>query len=254
MIIIIRFIAIFLGLIGILNSKRTLKISNGNLGTYLPSIIGIMLIIFGIFKPQIDKLCQLNIVFYILINSIYFIFSIFLITFILCTAFLHFKGEKKPPSNCDAVIVLGAGLNGYRVSKSLAYRLDKAFEYATENKNCVIVVSGGQGKDEYRTESSAMKEYLINMGIKKDRILEEDKSTRTVENFKFSKDILDNYFKKHYSVVFVTNDFHIFRAGLIAKKFGITAYGLGSKSYKKLLFNFYLREYFSIIKFFIVDR
>lgn len=252
---IFRIIILVIGTIGVINSFTTLMVSNGNLGTYLPAIIGFIFIGFSIFKPSIDKFVSQNIIFLYIRNIIYFGFIFFIITFIACTIFLHTRGTEEPPKNCDAIIVLGAGLNRSRVSTSLAYRLDKAFEYANENKNSIIIVSGGQGKGEERTESSAMKEYLINKGISEERIYEENKSTNTVENFTFSKNILDKIFNgNNYKTVYVTNDFHIFRAGLIAKKCGFTAYGLGAQSYKPLIFNFYIREYFSIIKFFIFDR
>lgn len=252
---IFRLILLIIGTLGVINSFTTLMVSNGNLGTYLPAIIGFILIGFSILKPLIDKLVYQSIILLYIRNIIYFGFIFFMITFIACTVFLHTRGTQEPPKNCDAVIVLGAGLNGSRVSTSLAYRLDTAFEYANENQNSIIVVSGGQGKGEERTESSAMKEYLINKGISKNRIYEENKSTNTIENFSFSKNILDEIFNGNdYKTVYVTNDFHIFRAGLIAKKCGFTAYGLGAPSYKPLIFNFYIREYFSIIKFFIFDR
>ena len=252
--IIIRLLCLAVGAIGIINTFTTLIVSNGNLGTYLPGIMGFILIFFSFLKPKIDILTSTGILktFKIIL---YCGFLFFIISFTICTLFLHYRGTKNPPDNCDAVIVLGAGLNGSRVSKSLAYRLDTAFEYAKNNSDCIIVVSGGQGRGEDRTESSAMKEYLINKGISEERIIEENKSTITLENFEFSKNILDEYFKdKEYTTVYVTNDFHVFRAGLTAKKCGLNSYGLGAPSYKPLLFNFYIREYFSIIKFFVFDR
>ena len=50
-----------------------------------------------------------------------------------------------------------------------------------------MVVSGGKGSGEKITEAKAMKDYLIKNGIDKNRIIEEDKSTNTYENFKYSR-------------------------------------------------------------------
>ena len=99
-----------------------------------------------------------------------------------------------------------------------------------------------------------MKNYLTENGIDEKYILMEDKSSRTVENFEFSKDILDKYFNKEYTVIYVTNGFHIFRAGMIAEKTGLNAYGLSSESVLWLEPTNYIREYFSLIKYFLLDN
>ena len=99
-----------------------------------------------------------------------------------------------------------------------------------------------------------MKKYLVSVGVPEEAIIEEDKSSRTVENFQFSKKILDDIFvTKDYEVVYTTNGFHIFRAGLIAKQEGLNAHGLNAESVSFLAPTQYLREYFSILKFLALD-
>ena len=88
------------------------------------------------------------------------------------------------------MIVLGAGLRKDKPSMLLRYRLDKAYEYAVEHPDLLIVTSGGQGRDEWVPEGQAMRDYLIEKGLPADRVLAENKSTSTEENFAFSLDIL----------------------------------------------------------------
>lgn len=55
--------------------------------------------------------------------------------------------EAKEIEKLDYVIVLGAGINGYKVGKTLKYRLDESIKYYNLNKDRNIIVSGGLGKD-----------------------------------------------------------------------------------------------------------
>ncbi|MBQ7264645.1 MAG: YdcF family protein [Firmicutes bacterium] len=119
----------------------------------------------------------------------------------------------------DALIVLGCAVIGENVSKPLKYRLDAACKWHEENPSGLIVVSGGKGPQEDITEAFAMKKYLLAAGVDENVIITEEKATSTDENFKFSKEILDEYFKRDYSVAFATNDFHCYRARLLGKKY-----------------------------------
>lgn len=120
----------------------------------------------------------------------------------------------------DAVIVLGAGLRGENVSRSLKCRLDAAVAYHAKNPDAVIVVSGGQGENEDIPESLAMKRYLVAAGVPENLIIEESLSTSTRENFAFSKSILDERFGGDFCVAFITNDYHVPRAGFLASDAG----------------------------------
>ena len=52
-----------------------------------------------------------------------------------------------------------------------------------------IILAGGQGDNETIPESEGMKNYLIQNGISKDRIIEENTSRNTIQNFENSKKI-----------------------------------------------------------------
>ena len=106
-------------------------------------------------------------------------------------------------------------IRGDRITRSLKRRLDSAYDYACINTECKIIVSGGQGRGENKTEALAMYEYLCERGIDSDRIIMEDKSTDTNENMKYSVQYISDFSSP---VGIATNNFHIFRSKLLAKE------------------------------------
>lgn len=152
--------------------------------------------------------------------------------------------------NLDYVIVLGSGLIGDKVPPLLKSRLDKGIEIYSQQlskgNHTKIVVSGGQGSDELVPEAVAMKKYLVSQGIPELDILVEDKSTTTYENMKFSKNIMNNI-SKNYSCIFVSNNYHVFRASIYARKAGLKANGVGAPTAFYFLPSALIREYIAII-------
>ena len=53
----------------------------------------------------------------------------------------------------DYLIVLGAQVKKDGPSRTLRLRLDKAAEYARQNPETILVLSGGQGRDELVSEA-----------------------------------------------------------------------------------------------------
>lgn len=156
------------------------------------------------------------------------------------------KMNAKPADDAEYVIVLGAQVRGSKITKSLAKRLDAAYEYGCENTTCKIIVSGGQGVGEDLPEAEAMKKYLIEKGIDENRIIEENKSTTTKENLVFSMKIINDF---DASVVIITNNFHVFRATRLAKKIGYTNISAkAAKSDNHLIINYMVRESLAMVK------
>ncbi|MBR2027917.1 MAG: YdcF family protein [Oscillospiraceae bacterium] len=131
----------------------------------------------------------------------------------------------------DIVIVLGAGVTNGKVSKVLQNRLDACIDYYHKNSSIHIVVAGGPTRLKDGTEADAMAKYLAGHGVPQDIIILEDKSQSTLENYKFTKQILESRNICHNSIVFVTNDFHIYRAKKYAEYCGFeTAHALSTKT------------------------
>ncbi|MCX7709401.1 MAG: YdcF family protein [Clostridia bacterium] len=165
---------------------------------------------------------------------------------------IAYYGSNSKPVQSEAMIVLGCQIWGTSPSWSLEYRLKKALELYQQGYAKTIIVSGGQGKDEAATESSVMKNWLIQQGIASDCIFEESKSTSTYENLQFSKEILEN--QKLNSAIIVSNDFHIFRSLSLAKRLGIEASGAPAPTVPHLKFYYNCREIISVIKSYFFDK
>lgn len=159
---------------------------------------------------------------------------------------------NKPKLNQDFIIVLGAGLlDGKRVSRLLANRIDKALTFYQRQKSQTtapkIIMSGGKGDDEHLSEAEAMGTYAVENGLDPADLLLEDQSRDTTQNMLFSKKIIDRAELVHPKVIFTSNNFHIFRASLDALHAGLKADGLGAKTAFYYLPNAYLREFAAIL-------
>ncbi|MDL2248493.1 YdcF family protein, partial [Tyzzerella sp. OttesenSCG-928-J15] len=216
------------------------------LGSYLTGAAGLCLIIANLFFNKFEEITKDGIgkkIKYVIYGCVAF----GAITFLGMCGAIFLSSTNMPESGREAVVVLGAGLRGSEVSLTLGSRLKKAAEYLEENPDTVVIVSGGQGPGETVTEAFAMKNYLMAIGIDESRILTEDKSTSTYENFNFSKTILDEHFgSDEYKIVYVTNDFHCPRAGIYAKRAGFDGECLASETPPYLIPSNYSREYLAL--------
>lgn len=163
----------------------------------------------------------------------------------------------------DYVIVLGAKVKpDGSLSKTLKLRLDKAMEYVRENPETVLVLSGAKGDAEPCSEAEAMETYLLEQGADVAHLLKEEQSFSTVENLAYSKILIEKRenllwqepeqrteAKREPRIGIITSNFHLCRAGMIAKKqdYG-TVYGIASEADKVLLVHFSLRDGIAILK------
>lgn len=137
-----------------------------------------------------------------------------LILYVMSAGFLYLNGTFVTATGTeDAVIILGAGLDGEEPNTILKERLDLACQYIRDKPDALIIASGGQGADEAISEGEAMKRYLTRMGVDPECIIVEGKSTTTEENFAFSKALVPDAKK----IVYITSDYHCFRAGIYAQ-------------------------------------
>lgn len=147
----------------------------------------------------------------------------------------------------DYIIVLGARVKGETPSLALQHRLDKAYAYMEKHPDVICILSGGQGKGEQITEAVAMKRYLLKKGVLESRLILEEESTNTRENLTNSFQIIDKN-DVDANVIVITSRFHIFRSKIIANELGKKVSGIGSDTLVFLIPNYYLREFFAVIK------
>ena len=157
----------------------------------------------------------------------------------------------------DAVIVLGAGVNGTEPSLSLRTRLDAALDYLERWPEIPVILTGGQGYGEEITEAACMYAYLTEHGVDPQRLILEEHAGNTSENFFLSWEKLEQVGvdPAQATVAVVTNDFHIARARLIAQKqgYGHTVGVPAPLPWLHLEVNYFLREAFAMVKSLVFD-
>lgn len=180
------------------------------------------------------------------------------ILFLITEGVILWKMRQKPERNAKYLIVLGAHVNGKKITNSLMRRLDAAYTYLCENPKTQVIVSGGQGKGEAISEAEAMAENLLERGVEAERIILEDQSTTTVENLRFSGKLISAVEPdgvKDAAVVLVTNNFHICRALMIGKRVGyLKLSGLAASSNPVLQLNYLMRECFAVIWYYLLKN
>lgn len=154
----------------------------------------------------------------------------------------------------SAIVVLGSGTPGGKVSPVLAARLDVALQQAARHPQAVVVVSGGVDLGETRSEARIMGDYLRAAGLPASRIVQEEKSSSTEQNLLFSKPLLaQRGVSPTQPVQLVTSDFHTLRARWIAERAGYGQVSLaGAPTPLYVRYNAWLREYFAVLSGFVL--
>lgn len=169
--------------------------------------------------------------------------AIFYMPFVIRDAY------KKYDDDCEYLMILGTVVVGAdEPSKQLTERMERALTYLNLHKHAKAVCCGGCFRKEQKiSEAEIIKRFLVNNGIDENRILLEDKSTTTYENFNFALKIIENDSGKTVNdtkIAFLTNDYHVFRSGVIAKQMGIKIVRKVSAASEREILKRYLREYF----------
>ncbi|MCI9228559.1 MAG: YdcF family protein [Dorea sp.] len=150
------------------------------------------------------------------------------------------------------LIVLGAQVDGKRITDSLRRRLDRAIRYLLAYPATQVIVSGGMGKGEAAPEAEIMGEYLLEHGIGEERILREGRSRTTKENLEFSRAYIEDLGDP---VGIVSNNFHLYRAICYAKREGyLRPCPVAADCHPLLFLNYVVREFFAVWKMWILCR
>lgn len=217
-------------------------------------VVGLIMIVYYF---SVKKLIQFS-WFKKIIKPLKIILSVGIIIFVIVEGMIIMY-PKKSVEKSDYILILGAGIRGENLTTTLRDRLNAAIKYMDEtNFKGNIIVSGGQGPGESITEAEAMKRYLVEEGINNNKIILENKSTNTFENFKYTKEKIKDLEESDISnadVTVVTTDFHVLRSNIIAKRNGyenIKFYSSNTKWY--LVPSMYAREFFAFFKSLVFDR
>lgn len=158
----------------------------------------------------------------------------------------------EPDPDKDFIIILGCGIRKDGTpSPLLRGRIDRALAFAEKQKALtgkepIFVTSGGRGPDEPCSESAAMKGYLLRQGVPEERIVEEDRSTSTFENMKFSKEKIWAI-DPNGKIAYATTNYHVFRGGLYGRRVKMRAVGMGAKTKWYFWPNAAVREFVGLL-------
>ncbi|MCH4169877.1 MAG: YdcF family protein [Lactobacillus sp.] len=245
---------LFMAFLLLWNARIVWKREAHTLGNSLTLVLGLGLLalwLVNIFAPQrflpewVNTLLAIFpfIVFYVLASFYNYLTTLVLYQF------------NHPRLNQDYIIVLGAGLlHGNQVSPLLASRINRAITFYDKQRQKgktppKLVFSGGQGGDESKSEGAAMQAFAIAQGIPAQDTLAEVQSKNTLENMRFSKNVIQQDAQKpaaDCNIIFATNNYHTFRAGMYARQAGLKADGIGSRTSKYFLPNAVIREYLAV--------
>lgn len=151
--------------------------------------------------------------------------------------------HPKLPDRVDAVVVLGAAI----YSPTLYYRTLTAVDLINAHKSDVVVLSGGKKLDSDISEAQYMKKIIGLHSDVKPRLILEDQSHTTYENIQNVRRLIPDA----RSIILVSDEFHIARAVLLAKRAGFndvywSSPDPGHFDRDNLEF-YYFREFFALL-------
>lgn len=159
----------------------------------------------------------------------------------------------------QVMVILGCQVKPWGPSVLLQDRLDKALDYLEDHPDLTIVVSGGQGPDEPVSEAQCMYDYLTEHGVDEAQILLEDQSHNTVENLRYTVDLLaEAGYDTTADMVVVSNGFHLTRVRMLWSRVCGGDYNLSTlaapSSHVPSRLKMYIREPLALVKSFVFDR
>lgn len=243
----VRWTLVLLGILLAINGIVMTAISNFTTGIVALWLLAMLLVGVGLWWDAIQKITGHGVM-----RAIkYAVLAGVLFTLGLCI-FIGIYGQADTVDQTeDVILVLGCGVKGSVPTRPLVERLETAIQAYNDNPDAYILVSGGQGPQEDVSEADAMEAYLLQKGISPEKIIKESRSTSTSENYKYSKELLDERFSS-YTLVVITNDFHIYRAKQLARLAGLEVHTMHAKTPLSGAAMMYIREVLAILKLWIL--
>jgi len=170
---------------------------------------------------------------------------------VLYGSYDHIEGEP------EIMVVLGCMVYPWGPSILLQDRLDEALDYWEAHPEMTVVVSGGQGPDEHISEARAMYDYFVAQGMPPEQILLEERSSNTIQNLRYSRQLLEGEgYDLSDGVLVVSNGFHLTRARMLAARegYGEISTLAAPSSHLPSRLKMYVREPLALVKSFVFDR
>lgn len=131
--------------------------------------------------------------------------------------------EELLGTQSDCILIFGAGvLSNGTPSPMLRDRLLTGIACYRAGLAPKIVVSGDHGEDSY-DEVNIMKKFCIENGVPSEDVFMDHAGFSTYESIYRIRDIF-----QAKQVILVTQEYHLYRALYVAKRFGLKAYGVSA--------------------------
>ena len=163
----------------------------------------------------------------------------------------------------DWIVVLGSGLGqGGRVTPLLASRIRTGMAEAARREARVLIMSGGKGDDEARSEAEAMGEWAEQNGVDPGHLLLESHSRNTQQNLTLSYRLVQDHPELtqrpepvegprtqpiEATGLIVTSNYHVMRAAVLARRLGVPAQAAGAPTAGYYWPSAMIREYLAIL-------
>ena len=156
----------------------------------------------------------------------------------------HSKGSEN--DNADILLILGCRVRGDNAEETLSMRIERASAYLKQHPDTIAIACGGIVHDDQNiSEAQVIKRELILSGIEENRIILEDKSLTTKQNFINAKAIIKSMPDfENKKIAFLSSDFHLLRAQVLAKMCKLSCDTVAADSPKNLKVKNYVREFF----------
>nr|MBQ6241918.1 YdcF family protein [Lachnospiraceae bacterium] len=216
----------------------TFTVGITNEGNLLGTAIGVLLILYGIFRKKITPLLRRIFLSVLGLGA--------LLVLISGVAIVR-QSRQTPRQEEGTVVILGCGVRGTVPSLMLQTRIDAAADYLTAHPGLTAICSGGQGRGESISEGECIYRELTARGIAAERLRVEDRSSNTEENLRFSAEIIE---KEGLSprLILISSEYHLYRAVLKAQRQGREADTVPAHTPLRLLPTYFLRECLGVVK------
>ena len=129
---------------------------------------------------------------------------------------------KDETRKADVAVVLGASVYDNSPSPVFSKRIDHAVDLYNEGYVDAIIMTGGTGEGNIRSEADIAREYAEEKGVPAEAIYTEERSTVTSENLENAKAVMAE--NGMDTALVVSDPLHMKRAMLYAKDLGMEAY------------------------------
>lgn len=130
--------------------------------------------------------------------------------------------EKDETREADTAIVLGASVYNNDPSPVFCERINHAIDLYNEGYVKAIIMTGGTGEGNIRSESDIAREYAEKQGIPSESIFREEESTITAENIENAKQLMEQHDMR--TALIVSDPLHMKRAMLYVHDLDMDAY------------------------------